>query len=315
MAYSNSSLAEYTRYSPNHSGQRTHTIDRISPHCVVGQCSIEALGAQFANQSVQASSNYGIDKNGRIGLFVNESNRSWCTSSWENDQRAVTIECASDTYAPYAMNDKVYKSLVMLCADICRRNGKTKLLWLGNKQDTLNYIPLTNEMVITVHRWFANKSCPGDWLYNRLGDLAHKVTLLLSESVDISYRAHCQTYGWQGWKSNGETAGTVGKGKRLEALQIKPPVGVELEVDAHMQKIGWRTYKVTHTNDMVVGTTGEARRLEAIKIRCLKNDTGKTLKYQVHCQTYGWMDPAKDGEVTGTVGKAKRMEAIRIWFE
>lgn len=173
---SNSKLVSYTRWSPNNSGKRTHKIDRISPHCVVGQCSVETLGTIFANKSRQASCQYGIGKDGRIGQYVSEANRSWCTSSNANDQRAVTIECASDTTTPYTMNSKVYNSLVKLCVDICKRNGKTKLIWFGNKTKSLNYSPKSNEMVITVHRWFANKACPGDWLYNRLGKLAAEVT-------------------------------------------------------------------------------------------------------------------------------------------
>lgn len=176
MAYTNSKMVVHTKLSPNHSGQRTHSIDRISPHCVVGQVTAESLGNLFARGSYQASSNYGIDKDGRVGLYVEEKNRSWCTSSNANDQRAVTIECASDTSSPYRMNDAVYQTLIKLCADICRRNGKKKLLWFGDKNKTLNYSPASEEMVITVHRWFANKSCPGDWLYSRLGDLAQKVT-------------------------------------------------------------------------------------------------------------------------------------------
>ncbi len=180
MAYTNSKMVAYTKLSPNHSGQRTHSIDRITPHCVVGQCTAEGLGDWFAKSSTQASSNYGIDKNGRVGLYVEEKNRSWCSSSNANDQRAVTIECASDTKEPYWMNDKVYASLIKLCVDICKRNGKKKLLWFANKDKTLNYAPKSDEMVLTVHRWFANKSCPGDWLYSRLGDLATKVTAELS---------------------------------------------------------------------------------------------------------------------------------------
>ena len=176
MGYTNSKLVVYKKLSPNHSGKRTHAIDRISPHCVVGQCTAEGLGSWFAKTSTQASSNYGIDKDGRVGLYVEEKNRSWCTSSNANDQRAVTIECASDTREPYKMNDCVYQTLVKLCVDICKRNGKTKLLWLGSKAKTFDYNPNEDEMVITVHRWFANKSCPGNWLYSRLGKLATEVT-------------------------------------------------------------------------------------------------------------------------------------------
>ena len=171
MEYTNSSMVSYTKLSPNHSGQRTHSIDRITPHCVVGQCSVETLGNIFLPTSKQASCNYGIGADGRIGMYVEEKNRSWCSSSNANDQRAVTIECASDNSEPYAFKDVVYKRLIELCTDICKRNDKTKLLWLGDKTKALNYTPKSDEMVLTVHRWFANKSCPGNWMYARMGDL------------------------------------------------------------------------------------------------------------------------------------------------
>ena len=179
MAYTNSSLVKYTSLSPNHSGQRTHSIDRITPHCVVGQLTAEGICACFP-KGREASCNYGIGKDGKVALCVEEKNRSWCSSSAENDQRAVTIECASDSTAPYAFNTAVYNALIELCVDICKRNGKNKLLWLGDKTKTLNYAPKSGEMVLTVHRWFANKSCPGDWMYSRMGDLATTVTKRLS---------------------------------------------------------------------------------------------------------------------------------------
>ena len=183
---SNSSLVSHVNLSPNNSGKRTHCIDRITPHCVVGQWSVETLGNIFKPTARQASSNYGIGFDGRVGMYVDEGNRSWCSSSNANDQRAVTIECASDKTAPYAMKDVVYQSLIKLCVDICKRNGKTKLLWLGDKDKSLNYEPKSNEMVITVHRWFSNTACPGDWLYARLGDLAKKVTAQLGGSTNTS---------------------------------------------------------------------------------------------------------------------------------
>lgn len=181
MAYTNSPLVSYKKLSPNHSGQRTHSIDRITPHCVVGQCSVETLGSIFASKNRQASCNYGIGADGRVLLCVDEKNRSWCSSSSSNDQRAVTIECASDTKAPYAFKDVVYQKLIALCVDICKRNGKKKLLWLGDKDKTLSYKPKSDEMILTVHRWFANKSCPGDWLYSRLAGLASTVTAELNK--------------------------------------------------------------------------------------------------------------------------------------
>lgn len=201
MAYTNSSLVLFTQLSPNHSGQRTHAIDRITPHCVVGQCSVETLGRIFLPTSRQASCNYGIGVDGRVGMYVEEKNRSWCSSSNANDQRAVTIECASDTTAPYAFKDVVYQKLITLCIDICKRNGKKKLLWLGDKDKTLNYSPAADEMVLTVHRWFANKSCPGDWMYARMGDLASKVTAALSGTVTTQKQLYRVRKTWSDSKS------------------------------------------------------------------------------------------------------------------
>ena len=180
---SNSSLVSYTKLSPNNSGKRTHSIDRITPHCVVGQLSVESLGSMFAKPSKEASCNYGIGSDGRVALIVDEDKRSWCSSSKANDQRAVTIECASDMTSPYAFNSTVYNKLIDLCTDICRRNGKTKLLWISDKDKALAYEPKSGEMLLTVHRWFANKSCPGDWLMQRMGSLASKVTERLSGST------------------------------------------------------------------------------------------------------------------------------------
>lgn len=186
-------MVAYTRLSPNHSGQRAHSIDRITPHCVVGQLSAESICGCFISPSRQASCNYGIGTDGKVSLCVEEKNRSWCSSSNANDQRAVTIECASDKTEPYAMNSKVYDSLIKLCTDICKRNGKRKLLWLGDRNKTLNYTPKSDEMVLTVHRWFANKSCPGDWLYARLGDLAARVTAALGTGISAD-KAASQLY-------------------------------------------------------------------------------------------------------------------------
>ena len=190
MAYTNSSLVSYTKLSPNHSGQRTHSIDRITPHCVVGLATAERIAEIFATTDRQASCNYGIGRDGRISLVVEEKNRSWCSSSKENDQRAITIEVASDSTPPYAFPDAAYAALIALCVDICKRNGKKKLLWLADKAKTLAYNPAADEMLLSVHRWFANKSCPGDWMYARMGDLASKVTAALGgENVDVSVPA------------------------------------------------------------------------------------------------------------------------------
>lgn len=177
---SNSSLVMYTRISPNKNSPRISKIDRITPHCVVGQASVETIGNIFAPSSRQASSNYGVGYDGRIGMYVEEKDRSWCSGSRDNDHRAITIEIASDTKHPYAMNEKAYKAFLDLATDICQRHGKKKLVWISDKTKALAYTPKSTEMLLTVHRWFQDTDCPGDWLYNRLGDVAAEVTKRLT---------------------------------------------------------------------------------------------------------------------------------------
>lgn len=160
---SNSPLVQYTKLSPNKTSHRTHVIDTVSIHCVVGQCSVETLGEVFATPTRYASSNYGVGYDGKIGMYVEEKDRSWCTSSTSNDNRAITIEVASDTAHPYAVTEAAYNGLIRLLVDICQRNpGISRLRWKGDK----SLIGQTDQQNMTVHRWFANKACPGDYLYN-----------------------------------------------------------------------------------------------------------------------------------------------------
>lgn len=177
---SNSSLVNHTKLSPNHYNGRNHSIDTITIHCVVGQCSVETIGSIFANANREASSNYGIGYDGRIGLYVDEKNASWCSSSYSNDNRAVTIEVASDTYDPYAVTDKAYNALIELVADICKRNSIKKLVWSTDKNTRINHL---NGCNMTVHRDYATKSCPGDYLYNHMGDIASKVNKKLGNNI------------------------------------------------------------------------------------------------------------------------------------
>lgn len=181
---SNSSLVTYTKISPNKTSPRNHVIDTITIHCYVAQASVESAGNWFGQQSAKCSCNYMIGTDGRIALIVDEGDRSWCSSSAENDHRAVTIECASDKTHPYAVNEKVWDSLIVLCADICRRNGIKSLKWQGNK----NLIGQIDKQNMTVHRWFKNKACPGEYLYSRHGQIAAEVNqLLLSGKAEGGY--------------------------------------------------------------------------------------------------------------------------------
>lgn len=184
---SNSPLVDYVNLSPNHSGKRNHAIDTITIHCVAGNASVEALGSVFASAARGASSNYGIGTDGRIALYVDEENRSWCTSSASNDHRAITIEVANDGGAPdWHVSNAAMVSLILLVADICKRNGIKKLLWKGDK----SLVGQVNEQNMTVHRWFAAKACPGDYLYSKHGYIAEEVNKILEseeeyENVDI----------------------------------------------------------------------------------------------------------------------------------
>ncbi len=181
MAYTNSSLVTYKNLSPNHSGQRNHIIDTVTIHCIVGQWTAKQGCDFFATSSVQASPNYVVGKDGSIGLSVEERNRSWCTSSSSNDNRAITIEVASDTTHPYAVTDKALESLIKLLTDICKRNNIKKLVWSTNKSDRVNH---KNGCNMTVHRDYANKACPGDYLYNKHSYIANEVNKLLGSTTN-----------------------------------------------------------------------------------------------------------------------------------
>lgn len=174
---SNSPLVSYTKISPNKTSPRNHEIDTITIHCVCGQCTVESLGNVFAPTSRQASSNYGVGKDGRIGMYVEEKDRSWCSNSRSNDHRAITIEVASDTTYPYAVTEAAYNGLIDLLVDICKRNPKIGTLkWKGDK----NLIGQVDKQNMTVHRWFANTACPGDYLYERHGRIAAEVNARLA---------------------------------------------------------------------------------------------------------------------------------------
>jgi hypothetical protein len=145
---------------------------------MAGNLSVESCGRLFASPERKASSNYGIGSDGRIALYVDEANRSWCSSSSSNDNRAVTIEVANTVAAdPWPVSDEAYAALLDLVTDICRRNGIKRLLWKADK----SLIGNVSEQNMTVHRWFAKKACPGDWLYQRHGEIAAEVNKRLNQ--------------------------------------------------------------------------------------------------------------------------------------
>ena len=169
---SNSPLVTYTRITKNKTSPRNHAIDTITIHCIVGQWTAKQGCDYFATTDRQCSANYVVGKDGSIGLSVDEKDRSWCSSNGTNDNRAITIEVASDTTHPYAVTAKAYAALLDLVTDICKRNGIKKLVWSTNKNDRVNH---RNGCNMTVHRDFANKACPGEYLYSRHGEIAAEV--------------------------------------------------------------------------------------------------------------------------------------------
>ena len=178
MSYTNSSLVTYTNISPNKSSPRNHSIDTITIHCMSAQWTAKQCCDYFAKSSAQASSNYCVGKDGSIGLSVEEKDRSWCSSNASNDNRAITIEVASDTTSPYRVTSKAFNSLIDLLVDICKRNDIKELKWKGDK----TLIGQISQQNMTVHRWFANKECCGDYLYNKHGEIASTVNERLSNS-------------------------------------------------------------------------------------------------------------------------------------
>ena len=180
MAYTNSPLVTYKRITNNKTSPRNHAIDTITIHCIVGQWTAKQGCDYFATTDRECSANYVVGKDGSIGLSVEEKDRSWCSSSSSNDHRAITIEVASDTAYPYEVTDEAYNALIKLVADICKRNSIKKLLWKADE----SLIGQVDKQNMTVHRWFANTACPGEYLYSRHSDIAMKVNALLSDSAE-----------------------------------------------------------------------------------------------------------------------------------
>ena len=182
---SESKLVDITMLSPNNSGKRKYPLTRITPHCTACNISAYRIGEIFQPKSRNASCNYGIGNDCRVVLVCPESVRSWCSSNADNDNRAITIECASLAKHPYDLMPGVYNKLVELCVDICQRNGKKRLVWISDKKTALKYKVADDELLLTVHRWFAAKACPGEWLMVRMKNLANEVTQRLNPGTDI----------------------------------------------------------------------------------------------------------------------------------
>ena len=168
----NSPLTSYVRLSPNADFPREEKITKITIHHMGGDLALDALGASFGRRDREASANYGIDSSGNIGLYVEEVNRSWASSSPENDHAAVTIEVANEvTGGDWRVSDRSYEALIALCTDICRRNGMEELVYTGDANGSL-----------TIHKMFADTECPGPYLESRMEEIAETVSKNLKGS-------------------------------------------------------------------------------------------------------------------------------------
>lgn len=217
-----SDLCFAIKISPNRNSPRNHKADTITIHCYVGQVTVEnALNGHLFKAGSNASANYIICTDGRLIGCVPEGDRSWCSSSAENDNRAITIECASDTVHPYKINDNVYNTLILLLHDICKRNKIKRLRWSNNKADRIYH---RNGCNMTVHRDFANKACPGEYLYNKQHTIAKQVNLLLKAdeyNTQVPYKAKTLDKIAMHDKLGGKVVRYIEKGKTVNIAKIK----------------------------------------------------------------------------------------------
>lgn len=176
-----SPLAKGNLFAPHHGGRRTEKITRITPHCFVGQCTAVRMAQYFYETERNISCNYVIGYDGKIICVEPEEIRTYCSSSYSNDNRAITVEIASDTTEPYTMTGAAFNALVYLCADICKRYHFTILAAPANLANVWDSGEIC---ALTAHRWFDSTACPGNWMYSRLGKLAHDVNYQLERGGD-----------------------------------------------------------------------------------------------------------------------------------
>ena len=308
---SNSKLVTYTKLSPNCNKPRNHAIDTITIHCFVGQVTAkEGCNAKkFVkyNPITGGSCNYVVGHDGSIGLCVEEANRSWCTSNRANDHRAITIEVASETKHPYKVTDKAYKALVELCADICKRNNIKKLLWKGDKK----LKGKVDQQNMTVHRWFAAKACPGEYLYNLHGDIAKRVNTLLGveaeDEIHVTYKVYTNKWLPEVVDCNDNRAdGYAGINcENMTALMAKPDKGT-LKYRVHLvggkgNKSRWLPW-VENDRDYA-GNKGQ--KIDAVQMQLLGVE-GYEVKYRVSpasgTKWYGWCTGLTDATGDGYAG-------------
>lgn len=331
MAYTNSSLVCKTKISPNRTSPRNHAIDTITIHCFVGQVSVEngINTSRFRTYDPKngASCNYVVSYDGKIGMVVEEKDRSWCTSCGGiNDHRAVTIEVACDSNKPYTVNNTAYTALIDLVADICKRNGIKKLVWSDKKDDRINH---KNGCNMTCHRDYKpTKSCPGEWLYSRMGQIAEKVNAKLtpaakpssvSTKIDTFYKVSTVKGKWLPKVKNYDStaAGYAGvANKAIDKIAISISGGVRYRV-APIGKgyLPWVTgYNEADDNNGYAGIDDVA--FDRIQIDAKKGKAVYRVKLKGDKNYLPWVTGYNNINGNGYAGvKGKPIEAIQIYVK
>lgn len=256
---SNSPLVNYTKISPNSSNPRNKPITKITIHHVAGNLTVEQVGNIFATKERKASSNYGVDNHGRVGMYVEEKNRAWTSSSSENDNQAVTIEVANITGAPdWKVSDIALNKTIDLCVDICKRNNIKRLNFTGDKTGNL-----------TMHKWFAATTCPGPYLESKFPYIADMVNKRLNSQPAVNPTPQPTQILYK------VQTGAFSNKKNAEALAER------------LKKLGFETYIVSERKEGTAQTPApEVRVGSKVKIIGSKYATGQTIPDWVKPKTY-----------------------------
>lgn len=273
---SNSKLVNYTRISPNSSNPRNDKIRKITIHHMAGNLSVETCGDVFAPASRQASANYGIGSDGRVGMYVEEKNRSWCSSSSVNDNQAVTIEVANNGGAPnWPVSDTALRKLIDLCVDICQRNGIPKLIYTGGTGGNL-----------TMHKWFAATTCPGPYLESKFPFIASEVNKRLAggvtpPSTGTLYRVQVGAYSN---KENADKMESKLKANGFDTYMVKADGLYKVQTGAFSNKsnaenqakklkgLGFDTYITTSSGSPI--TSAPAKSIDTLAREVIRGDWG-----------------------------------------
>ena len=222
----NSPLVNHTNISPNSTNPRRDEIRKITIHHVAGNLSVERVGEIFKPISRRASSNYGVDNQGRVGMYVEEENRAFTSSNAANDHQAVTIEVANNEGAPdWPVSDVALEKTIELCVDICKRNDIEELVYTGDSTGNL-----------TRHNMFANTICPGPYLQSKLPYIADEVNKRLNapneDSKDL-YRVQTGAFKNQ---ANADKLETQIKSKGFDTYMVKADGLYKVQVGAYSVK-------------------------------------------------------------------------------